>query len=260
VAEATLTSTRAVLGSPLYMSPEHIRRSKDVDERADVWALGVVLFELLTRQVPFRAANFAALSVAIATEQPRPPSSLRAGVPRALDACVLRCLEKDRARRFAHVGELARTLGELGGTGGRASADRVARILAGRGRSPAPARRRRRRALVAMVGALAVVGALGAGRLGFRRGEPRPAKGEPSLAASADAVVAALVDLHAPAASGSASGPSAPTASAPGSASGLHTATASASSRPPRFGVPRPTASVSGAPAARTVGSSETPD
>jgi serine/threonine-protein kinase len=263
-ADAGLTSTLTVLGSPLYMSPEHIRRAKDVDERTDVWALGVVLYEMLTGQVPFRAANFATLSIAIATEQPRPPSQLQSGVPRALDACVLRCLEKDRARRFSDLGELAGALCELGGAGGRARAERVERILAGRGSSwalaPAPARRRA--ALAASVSAFAVIGALGAAWLGLRRGgEQRPARGDAVPAASSPAVVAAPAEPLAPPASARTSGASAAVATARGSASGVPAAAASASSRPPRSAVPRPAASVSAdAPAARPSGASETPD
>jgi serine/threonine protein kinase len=95
-----LTSTGTILGSPLYMSPEQIRGYKDVDARTDIWSLGVVLYELVTGQPPFRAQTLSALSVAIATEAPKPPSSIRTDLPPGFEGVVLRCLEKDRTSRF----------------------------------------------------------------------------------------------------------------------------------------------------------------
>ncbi|HEY4118145.1 MAG TPA: serine/threonine-protein kinase, partial [Byssovorax sp.] len=120
-----LTADGDLTGSPLYMPPEQLR-TKEVDGRADVWSLGASLYELVTGARPFQADNMMVECNRILMEQPRPPSQARAGVPQALDAVVLRCLEKDPARRFATGTELAAALEPFaakpksGGAGGRA--------------------------------------------------------------------------------------------------------------------------------------------
>jgi serine/threonine-protein kinase len=106
----TLTRTGAILGTPGYMSPEQFDAT-GVDERSDVYSLGVVLFELLTGRLPFRAASAIAVALAHKTEPPPLPRSLRPGIPAWLERIVLRCLEKDPARRYASAAELAAELG-----------------------------------------------------------------------------------------------------------------------------------------------------
>lgn len=109
-AEASLTGPGAILGSPLYMSPEQLHNPKGVDARTDIWSLGVVLHELLTGQPPFQADSVLAIGAKVAAGA---PADLRASCPEAPDglaAVVRRCLEKDAERRFASVAELARAL------------------------------------------------------------------------------------------------------------------------------------------------------
>jgi serine/threonine protein kinase len=77
-AATTLTVTSSILGSPVYMAPEQLRDAKSVDPRADIWAIGVVLYELLTGRLPFVAANIADLCVAILERSP-PPVCARRG-------------------------------------------------------------------------------------------------------------------------------------------------------------------------------------
>src|SRR5580700_1115777 len=79
-----LTQTRSMLGSPLYMSPEQMRSSRDVDARSDVWALGVVLFELLTQRWPYEAETMPELCLKVVTEPPQPLGQLRPDVPQAM--------------------------------------------------------------------------------------------------------------------------------------------------------------------------------
>lgn len=107
--EPNVTLTHTALGTPLYMSPEQIRNSKEVDHRSDLWALGVILFELLTGRPPFEGAP-TAVSVAIAVDPPPWLSTLRTDVPPELERIVMRALEKQPDQRFASVGELAAAL------------------------------------------------------------------------------------------------------------------------------------------------------
>jgi hypothetical protein len=108
----SLTERHSLLGSPAYMSPEQLRESKDVDARADIWSVGVLLYELLTGSRPFKANRLSALSMSIAADAPPPPSSINAAVPAALDRTVMRCLKKDPCARFGCVAELAAALRE----------------------------------------------------------------------------------------------------------------------------------------------------
>ena len=105
----TLTRTGTILGTPGYMSPEQFD-AHGVDERSDVYSLGVVLFEVLTGRLPFSGQTPIAVALAHKTQAPPLPRSLRPGVPAWLERVVLRCLEKDPARRFASASELAAEL------------------------------------------------------------------------------------------------------------------------------------------------------
>jgi serine/threonine protein kinase len=110
MAPSALTSTAAMLGSPLYMSPEQLRSSKKVDARADIWAMGVILFELLTGTLPFEGETLGALFAAILeTDAPRVSSRIP-NVPPGLDAVVVRCLQRRAEDRFQDVADLTREL------------------------------------------------------------------------------------------------------------------------------------------------------
>jgi serine/threonine-protein kinase len=125
----SLTRTSSMMGSPLYMSPEQMRSAKNVDPRTDVWALGVILFELLTGDPPFNAESIPELSAKVLLENPTPIRGLRPDVPPALEAAVMRALEKDPAKRFGTVAELAMALVPFGPARTRANAERASRVL-----------------------------------------------------------------------------------------------------------------------------------
>ena len=108
--DGSLTNTSKAMGSPAYMSPEQLKSSTSVDARADVWALGVTMFELLTEKRPFDGDTPYELAIAIANE---PAVRLPETVPSEIAAVVMHCLEKDRDRRYADVGELAAALAPL---------------------------------------------------------------------------------------------------------------------------------------------------
>ncbi|HWP06890.1 MAG TPA: protein kinase [Polyangiaceae bacterium] len=127
-ADIAMTRTSAVLGSPLYMSPEQIRASREVDARADLWALGVILYELVCGGRPFTAEALPELSVKVAIE---PPNAFPADaqVPPALQSAILRCLEKERDRRFASVATFAQALVPFASRRASASIERIANAL-----------------------------------------------------------------------------------------------------------------------------------
>lgn len=106
----TQTNPTESVGSPQYMSPEQITTPSEVDPRTDIWSLGVVMFELLTGSVPFNGAGPAQVCASVLTEPVPPFSDYRDDVPPALEALVLRCLQRDREKRFANVAELAAAL------------------------------------------------------------------------------------------------------------------------------------------------------
>lgn len=107
----TRTSSGYLLGTPQYMSYEQARGILDIDGRSDLYSLGVVLYEMVTGYAPFMADNPLAIVDKHLKEVPLPPSQLAPQVPEALDAAIMRALEKDRSRRFQSAEEMARALG-----------------------------------------------------------------------------------------------------------------------------------------------------
>ncbi|MEP7123050.1 MAG: serine/threonine-protein kinase [Byssovorax sp.] len=264
----SLTKTTAVLGSPLYMSPEQMKSARSADARSDIWSLGAIVYELLTGGVPFNAMTFTELVLMVNMEAPRSIATIRNDVPPGLEAAVLKCLEKKPDNRFANVAELAFAVAPYGPPQAQASADRVARTLEAVGlastgprslratgaepatagsitalssSAAAPIEPQGRGRLVPIVGAIAaiVVGAAAAFALMTRHPEA-PAAADPGRPVAVDtATVAAVVPsaaiVVAPAVTPSAAAP--PPAATP-------TATASAvAARPVAPGkLPAPTA------------------
>ncbi|MBI3767857.1 MAG: protein kinase [Deltaproteobacteria bacterium] len=112
VVTATTTLTMAAVGTPRYMAPEQWR-GEAIDGRADLFSLGVVLYELVTGTSPFRGKTTTELMYHILNNEPRPPSMLDAAIPLALDAVVSRALARDPAARFASAAEMASGLETL---------------------------------------------------------------------------------------------------------------------------------------------------
>jgi eukaryotic-like serine/threonine-protein kinase len=109
ITSSTKTQTTMIMGTPSYMSPEQVT-GDDVDGRADIFSLGVVLFELLTSEKPFQAENITALLFKIAHEPPRPIRALRSDLPQSAEAILERALQKNAAQRYQHARELAHDL------------------------------------------------------------------------------------------------------------------------------------------------------
>jgi len=107
-----ITRTGVLLGTPLYMSPEQARGDDDVDARADVWAVGILLYECLTGDVPFRANNYLRVIAQVLGTEIVSPSALRPelDIPPSVDAVVMRALARDRDQRFADMASLEREI------------------------------------------------------------------------------------------------------------------------------------------------------
>jgi len=103
--QATMTATSAVIGTAQYLSPEQAR-GESVDARSDVYATGCVLYELLTGQPPFTGDSPVAIAYQHVREAPRPPSEAQPGLPKELDAIVLKALNKNPLNRYQTAAEM----------------------------------------------------------------------------------------------------------------------------------------------------------
>lgn len=110
VGQMALTDSQAVMGSPLYMAPEHMRSARAADVRSDIWSLGVMLYELLGGQLPFDGETVTEVCIRVVNEPPVSLLSLRPGLEQTLVGIVMRCLEKDPAARWQNVAQLAAAL------------------------------------------------------------------------------------------------------------------------------------------------------
>jgi predicted Ser/Thr protein kinase len=148
-----LTQTGMVLGTPLYMSPEQARGEEDLDQRIDVYALGVMLYEMVTGTVPFQGTNSLNIIARVINEEPQPPRALRKGLSPELEAVILHAMAKNRDQRYAScealAADLAALLAEVPATG-------TGRL---RLNAPMPARQRGKHRLlpVRLMGALVTV-------------------------------------------------------------------------------------------------------
>jgi serine/threonine protein kinase len=116
-ADASLTNTSAVIGSPRYMSPEQLRSSRDVDARSDVWALGVTLFELLGGKSPFARGTMPEVCASILKDEPLSLVGVRPEISKDLESVIRRCLAKEPDGRYRNVAELALALRPFGPLG-----------------------------------------------------------------------------------------------------------------------------------------------
>ncbi|MGE0712752.1 MAG: protein kinase [Planctomycetota bacterium] len=148
-----MTKTGEILGTPVYMAPEQVAGRRDVDRRIDVYALGVILYECLTGQVPYQGASWVDLCAAIDAARPAPPRKVRAEVPAALEAVCLRAMAKDPAERYQDAAGLEAAL--------QALAPRAAPGEARAAEAPGDARARVPLGAWIAAAALAIVGGAG---------------------------------------------------------------------------------------------------
>ena len=182
--DLSMTKTTATMGTPLYMSPEQMESSRNVDGRTDIWALGVILFELLTGRVPFDGETLPEVCVKIATYMPPSVREFRPELPVVVEGIIYRCLEKDRNRRYLNMAELAAGLLPIAPAHARHSAERIARMAGGAAST--------RDAGMPSVTATAALSTMGAGTvspLGNTR--PGPTRNTTAIVSIIAAVVAA---------------------------------------------------------------------
>jgi serine/threonine-protein kinase len=229
-----LTEQGERFGTPMFMSPEQLACSADVDARSDIWALGVVLFELLTSELPFEGLTAATLAANIFSATPRDLRSLRPDASPELGSVILRCLAKDPAGRYRDIEELAADLVPHGPPGAAERLDAIRRAL--RTGSVKPPRREIVRRLpprgsavtkivagaallVTLLVVVAVIVRLRGSRATGREEEARAAQaattGAPSASASPAPSVSANATGSASALAAVASAPALPAASSP---------------------------------------------
>lgn len=130
VAETTsLNLTSGVLGSPLYMSPEQLSSSKDVDPRTDVWSLGTILYELVTGSPAFQAEGLPQVCARIMVGMPDPIGRDRSDIPRELEAVMIKCLRRYADERYLSVADLAAALMPFARKSSLTSAEATIRIV-----------------------------------------------------------------------------------------------------------------------------------
>ena len=109
-AEARLTKTGAVMGTPLYMAPEQVRGQLDVDARADLYAVGVMLYEMLAGHTPYEGASFGQIAHAVLEGRPRPLGEVAPSADAIFSALVMKSFDADRERRFHSAVEMREAL------------------------------------------------------------------------------------------------------------------------------------------------------
>ena len=107
-----ITGAGVMIGTPEYMSPEQAE-VKEVDQRSDIYSLGVILYEMVTGRVPFEGETPLGIAMKHKSEAPKDPKELNAQIPEDLSRVILRCMEKDKEKRFQSAGEVRSELGNI---------------------------------------------------------------------------------------------------------------------------------------------------
>jgi len=130
-ANLSMTKTSAMLGSPLYMSPEQLRSARNVDERSDIWSIGVIPYELMVGHPPFFAETLAELGALVLTGDTPRVIDEAPHVPVGLSDVIATCMQKNADDRFVNLADLASAIAPYGGEGAAESAQNILKTLGG---------------------------------------------------------------------------------------------------------------------------------
>ena len=125
----TLTNPSSAMGSPHYMAPEQMTAARDVDARADIWALGAILHQMVTGQLAFDGDSLPAVCAAVLQSEPMPARQYLPEISSGVEEAILLCLVKNRDHRLASVANLARLISSFGSPQAVQSAARIYRLL-----------------------------------------------------------------------------------------------------------------------------------
>ena len=184
VSEADLTSPGSTLGTVAYMSPEQVR-GKELDARTDIFSFGVVLYEMATGVLPFRAQTSGLIFEAILNREPADPLRLNPDLPPELGQIILKALEKDRELRYQHAADLRADLKRLRRSTDSARVSAVAK--------PGPQRKNKLRLLIG--GAALAVAAIAGFVLLHSKNSPVPSAPQ-AVATKADVHTIAVLPFH----------------------------------------------------------------
>jgi eukaryotic-like serine/threonine-protein kinase len=184
VREKGVTGPGVMIGTPEYMSPEQVE-AKETDARSDIYSLGIILYEMATGRVPFEGDTALSIAMKQKGETPKSPKALNPNLPDELSAIILRCLEKDPAKRFASAADLRAELERV--EMGLPTTERVAAATQHRPftSKEITVKFTLRKAILPAAAVLAIVGGIVAWqlvRLNKARAVPAPPAGKPSLA------------------------------------------------------------------------------
>lgn len=216
--EGSLTRTEVVMGSPFYMSPEQMISAKEVGPATDIWAMGVILYQLLSGKLPFAAKTVEKVCARVLNDSPTPLREVMPGCPDGLDEVLLGCFQRMPEERYADIGAFASALAPFAPEHARALVPRIEHRLRHPGQEPpvsaaaaevakardpeaapeAPTVYLPRKSKKSWKGALFVAFGLGMAGLGFAGGmyfrgnPPPPSEPDPSEAPKETASAASL--------------------------------------------------------------------
>lgn len=128
-ADAAMTQTTSMMGSPYYMSPEQMTSAKSVDERTDIWALGIILHELLSGKVPYQGETIPEICVQVLQNPPPRLSEVRKDAPKDLERIIDKALAKNRDQRYSSVAEFAADISAYASLASVHSVERISKVL-----------------------------------------------------------------------------------------------------------------------------------